>query len=323
MEKKTILIFGISSFLGSNLAAILKKKYRVVGTYYKTPVNIPGILTLKCDIHSKDLVQKVVYLLKPDITIYAVGLSHLNSCQEFPKVADALNTAGVFNASMASERYKSKFVYFSSSYIFSGENILYKENDTPTPTSIYGSTIASAEFYIQKSCLNYLIFRCCPLIGRSYNPFDLKWMERVEQHSFENKSLSCDNKVKTGFIDFHTLATLFDYAIKNNFTNRLFQVCTKDVMSRYEFAQTYLDLFGGNSSILNKSDWSFPQTENLRAVQNLTEELVFQLDTSNIESAFSIKMPTIVESLGSIKNELKGRVKTRSSLNKSTGITFI
>ena len=39
-KKKTILIFGISSFLGSSLADILKEKYRVVGTYYNTPVDI-------------------------------------------------------------------------------------------------------------------------------------------------------------------------------------------------------------------------------------------------------------------------------------------
>lgn len=141
-KKKTVLIFGISSFVGSNLAETLRKDYRVVGTYYETPVQIPGIFSLKCDVHNKDLCQKVVFLFKPDITVYAVGLTDLESCQEFPKVADALNTAGVFNVSMASERYHSKFVYISSVYLFSGENIVYKENDTPMPTSVYGNTIA-------------------------------------------------------------------------------------------------------------------------------------------------------------------------------------
>ena len=166
MKTKTVLIFGISSFLGSNLAAELKKDYRVVGTYFNTPVDIEGILTLKCDVHNKDLVQRITFLFKPDITIYAVGLTDISACQEYPKVADALNTAGVFNVSMASERYNSKFIYFSSSYIFSGEDTLFTEADTPTPSSVYGNTVASSEFYIQKSCLNYIIFRCAPIFGR-------------------------------------------------------------------------------------------------------------------------------------------------------------
>ena len=114
MQKKTLFIVGISSFIGSNLAQRLKNKYRIIGTYFNTPVNIPGILTLRCDVHNKDLIQKLVLLFKPDVCVYAVGLTDLNACQEFPKVADALNTAGVFNVAMASERYHAKFVYFSS-----------------------------------------------------------------------------------------------------------------------------------------------------------------------------------------------------------------
>ena len=117
-HKKTILIFGISSFLGSSLAELLKKDFRVVGTYYDTPVNIPGVLTMKCDVNNKDTCQKVVFIFKPDITLYAIGLTDMEACQDFPKVADAINTNGVFNTSMASERYNSKFIYFSSAYIF-------------------------------------------------------------------------------------------------------------------------------------------------------------------------------------------------------------
>ncbi|PJB53787.1 MAG: hypothetical protein CO099_05215, partial [Bdellovibrio sp. CG_4_9_14_3_um_filter_39_7] len=74
-KRKTILIFGVSSFVGSNLAEYLKKDYRVVGTYNKNPVQIPGVLTLPCDVLSKDEVQLILFATKPDITIYAVGLS--------------------------------------------------------------------------------------------------------------------------------------------------------------------------------------------------------------------------------------------------------
>lgn len=319
--KKTVMIFGVSSFIGSNLADQLKNDYRVIGTYFNTPVSIPGVLALKCDVHSKDLVQKLVLLFKPDICIYAVGLTDLNACQEFPKVADALNTAGVFNVAMASERYHAKFVYFSTSYIFSGENILFRENETPTPSSVYGNTAAAAEFFIQRSCLNYIIFRCCPIFGRSYNANDLKWVEVIERMEYLGQKIVCDTKVYTGFLDISSLVDYFKMAIDSDVTNKLLQVSSSNLMNRYEFAKTYLEIFGGNTGLLAKGDWNFPRTENQIALQGLGEEMHFNMDLYNIESEFNIKMPTIEDSIEKYKSSLEGTV--RSSKKAASGVTFI
>ncbi len=319
--KKTVLIFGVSSMLGSNLAEQLKDEYRIVGTYFETAVKIKGVLSIKCDVHSKEMVQKVVYLFKPDITIYAIGLTDLNACQEFPKVAEALNTNGVFNVSMASERYHSKFIYFSSAYIFAGENVLYKENDTPMPASVYGNTVASSEFYIQKSCLNYVIFRCCPIFGRSYNPMDLKWIEAIERNEFLGKKIICDTKIHTGFIDIYSLASYLKQAIEQNVTNRLLQVTSSDSVTRYEFAKMYLKNFAGNTGLLVKGDWKFPKPENQMAMQALGENLHFNMDTFNIESEFQVKMPSVEESIKLYKSKLEGKVGAQKVV--SSGITYI
>ena len=71
---RTVLIFGVNSFLGSNLAEILRRDFKVIGTYHKNPVSLPGILTLPCDVLAKDEVQLIIYAFKPDITIYAEGV---------------------------------------------------------------------------------------------------------------------------------------------------------------------------------------------------------------------------------------------------------
>ena len=321
MIKKTVMIFGVSSFMGSNLADQLKDKYRVIGTYLTNPVEIPGVLSLKCDIHSKELVQKLVLLFKPDVCIYAVGLTDLGACQEFPKVADALNTAGVFNVAMASERYQAKFIYFSTCYIFSGEDIIFRENETPTPSSVYGNTVAAAEFFIQRSCLNYIIFRCCPIFGRSYNYRDLKWTEVIEKHEFEGKKIICDTKVYTGFMDVCSLAEYVDKGIELDITNKLIQVSSSDLMNRYEFAKTYLEIFGGNTGILSKGDWEFPRTENQIALQNMSDELKFSMDIFNIQKEFEVTMPTIEQSIQRYKKSLEGSIK--ASKRGSGGVQFI
>lgn len=320
-QKKTILIFGISSLLGSNLAQQLKGKYRIIGTYFNTQVKIKDVLSVKCDVHNKSMVQKISFIFKPDITIYAVGLSRLNDCQDFPRVADALNTAGVFNVSQSSERYGSKFIYFSNSYIFSGENILTKENDSAMPMNVYGNTAASSEFFIQKSCLNYIIFRCSPFIGRSYNYLDLSWTEVIERSNFLNQKMNCDHKVKTGFIDFETLALVVDLSIQNNITNRLFQVSSKDVMTRYDFTREYLEIFEGNKNLSMKGDWYFPRSENKVNMQSNSHDHTFHMDVSNVEETFDIKMPSIKEAIKKYQRSLKGAMG--SVKVKSDEITFI
>jgi dTDP-4-dehydrorhamnose reductase len=322
-HKKTILIFGISSFLGSSLAEKLKDDFSIVGTYYDTPVHIEGVLAIKCDVHNKDLVQKVVYLFKPDITVYTIGLTDLNACQEHPKLADALNTAGVFNVSQASERYHSKFIYFSSSYIFSGDNTLFRENDTPMPTSIYGNTMASSEFFIQKSCLNYVILRCAPIFGRSYHHHDLKFVEAVEREEFLGNRILCDDKVYTGFVDTSTISHLLKMVIEKNITNRLLQISSSDLMTRYEFTKLFLESGGGNSGLLVKGDWKFPRTENQLSLQHLGEELYFRMDTYNILDEFEFKMPSIEEMILNYKKDLEGTISTASKRAKSTGVNFI
>lgn len=322
-HKKTILIFGISSFMGSSIAEKLKNDFRIVGTYYDTPVHIDGVLSIKCDVHSKDLVQKVVFLFKPDITVYAIGLSDLDACQDHPKLADALNTAGVFNVSQASERYSSKFIYFSSCYIFSGDNTLFRENDTPMPTSIYGNTKASSEFFIQKSCLNYVILRCAPIFGRSYHHHDLKFVEAIEREEFLGNRIICDDKVYTGFVDTTTICHILKMVINKNITNRLLQISSSDLMSRYEFTKTFLESTGGNTGLLVKGDWQFPRTENQLSLQNLGEELYFKMDTFNILDEFEFKMPSIKEMIIDYKRELEGSVSIAKKKSKSTGINFI
>ena len=89
-KRKTVLIMGINSFIGSNLAEFFRKDYRVVGTYHKSRTPLPGILTLPCDVLNKDEVQLVLYAFKPDFVLYCVGLTSLKDCSDMPNACDAL-----------------------------------------------------------------------------------------------------------------------------------------------------------------------------------------------------------------------------------------
>lgn len=297
MKKKTVLILGVSSFVGSSLAEFFKNDFRVIGTYYKTKVDIEGVLCIPLDVHTKEGIQLLIYSFRPDVTIYCIGLTSIQDCHEDERGADKLNSVGVFNVSTYTERFKSKLCYISSSYIFSGENRTYGENDTPDPLTLYGRSKASAEFYIQKSCLNYLIFRCCPLYGRSINPRSSSFLELLEKKVFYSENFTCDGKILLGHLDVYYLAMLLKMAIKKNVTNRLFQVSTKDVFSYYDFAKMYCKIFGLNSSAVAKGAWHFPEEKGLDTHKDSSGIKKFQMSVANLESYFRIQMPTIEESI--------------------------
>ena len=301
--RKTIMIFGASSFLGSNLIESLSAHYRIIGVFHKTALDIPGMLTLRCDVLKKDNVNRMIATFRPDITIYAAGLSSINACHANPTLADALNSAGLINVCSSAERFGSKFIFISSSFVLAGEEKVYHESDTPFPGTVYGSGLASSEFYVQKSCLNYIIFRTCPLYGRAYHPVRKNWFEPIETSIMQGHQLNIDDHVEHGFLDVQILAKLIQLAIEKGVTNRLFQVTSKDIMSRYDFARKYCEIFEKDEDLVARTQWLLP-LDDKQFKNKSADKYHFRMDTKNAEEFFGLRMPTVEESLKSTKKRL-------------------
>ncbi|MGB0453620.1 MAG: SDR family oxidoreductase [Bacteriovoracaceae bacterium] len=320
---KTVLIIGISSFVGSNLAEYLKNDFKVYGTYQKTKVQVDGVTTFPCDVLTKEEVQMAVYAARPDFVIYCAGLATVAECAHTENIAEALNTSGLINAIEYCERYKARICYLSSSYVFGGEKKKYMEMDIPDSLTVYGKTQAASEFYLQKNSLNYIIFRSSLLYGRSLAMNRYTFFEKLQRKAAFNQKFILDNKIKHGFLDVYFLGAVIKLAIEQDFSNRLFQICSSDIMTHYEFAQTYAEVFDEDLGSMVSGKWSFPyiRTED---TDELSEELYFQLDVSNVESFLKVKMPTIKESLEITFKRLNGIKKTKSARSQgSSRITYI
>lgn len=323
MTKKTILIFGISSFVGSNLAEILKKDYRVIGTYNKTRVEIEDVLTVPCDVLNRLAVQTVIYTFQPDYTIYAVGLSSISDCSEADKLADLLNSVGVYNVMEYTERYKSKLIYLSTSFVFPGVNTVCMESETPLSNTVFGVKMAATEFYIQKGCLNYLIFRSCPLYGRSFHPLQKTFFELLEYSFFYNQNIPADSRVHTGYLDVQIFAEIIKKSLDANLTNRLVNISTSNIMTRYEFAVQFAKKFKQNDALVTKYNWEYPFDAKNVSAYRTDGDLYFRLNTANLESILNYKMPTIEQSLDFTYSRLVGQTKQAKGIKKSSGVSFI
>lgn len=296
-----MLIIGASSFVGSNLLDELKSEFRVIGTYFKHPISIPGVLCLPCDVLKKEMVSTVVSRLRPDVVIYAAGMSSLKEASHHIKEAESLNSVGAVNCLMAAERVDAKFVYLSSAFVFGGGDALNKEGDVPFPNTNYGNNLSSTEFYIQRSSLNYLILRSSVLYGRGYSPVKETWFESLEKAFFEQKKVSLDDQVVTGFLDVRIFARILILVLKAEITNRLLNISSRDYSTRFQFAKKYGEVFKKDSGFLGKVTGEFPLEKNA----STEEELNFKLDTTNIEGLLGIAMPSIEESLESTLERFK------------------
>jgi dTDP-4-dehydrorhamnose reductase len=293
--KKTVMIFGISSFIGSNLIESLKDEFRIIGTYYKTPVTIPGVTSLHCDVLRKEYVSSLVALFRPNVIIYAVGLHSLSTSEKYPKLCEALNTTGAVNCATASDRFSSKFIFFSSGFIFSGEDQDIRESETPFPNTTYGKTLSSTEFYIQRSCLNYAILRCSTLYGRAYSRPSVNWFENLQLSLMNGESTLVDDNIYTGFLDTHTVGNAVKMIIRENISNRLLNLSTKDHLTRFQFAKMYAKVFKKDSSLLQPTNGKFPGLND--EDQEEKKELFFKLDCTSFEELTGVALPNVEQSL--------------------------
>lgn len=322
-RRKTILIIGINSFVGSNLADFFRKDYRVVGTYHRINQPLPGILALPCDVLSKDEVQLVLYAFKPDFVLYCVGLSSLKDCADLPNASDALNSAGLFNVAEIAPRYGARVVYFSSHFIFSGANKSYTEMDNADVITQYGKSLASSEFYLQKSSLNYLIIRCCGLYGRGVSSLRESWFESLQANLKNNKPSIYDDFIHQGFIDIYYLGMVLKMCIDKNVTNRLIQFSSQDTLTYYEFAKLYAEVFRESDGLINKGKWHLPILKS-NSIERVDEHLHYKMEILNVEGLLKIKMPTVKESLEFSFKRFNGiRQQPKGVTNKGEGISYI
>lgn len=156
------LVIGASGMVGENL---LQQLYRLdrnsAGTYWKH--NRADLLQL--DIRDNTSVQTLITQLRPRIVYLPAALTNVDECERHPLETSAINVNGSKNVIDAVNMIGGKFIYFSSDYIFNGENGPYREEDPASPICEYGKQKWQVEQMIKDQLQNYLILRTTIVYG--------------------------------------------------------------------------------------------------------------------------------------------------------------
>lgn len=157
-----ILITGSNGQLGREIVNQLKNtKHDIMTTTSKT-----------FDISNQEMIIKIFKEFKPEVVINCASYTAVDDCEveENYKIAYQINVEAVKNLAIECEKYKSKFIHFSTDYVFDGlENKPMKETHKRNPINKYGQTKMLSEDETKKYCSRYFVLRTSWLYGDGNN----------------------------------------------------------------------------------------------------------------------------------------------------------
>lgn len=95
-----------------------------------------------------------------DILINCAAYTAVDKAEDEFDISYAVNCEGVKNLMLACEKHHTKFIHFSTDYVFDGEsNIPYKEDDKTNPIGVYGKTKRAGEEVLINGFIKSIIIR--------------------------------------------------------------------------------------------------------------------------------------------------------------------
>ena len=147
---RTLLITGVSGFLGWTVARLARPDWQVAGTYFSTKRHtaqtaFSEIETGRIDLTEFRELREMMSMVKPAAVIHTAALTDVNYCETHVNESFRINVEATRNlAGLCADR-EIPFVFTSSDLVFDGTRPPYTEDDVMTPVNVYGEHKALAE----------------------------------------------------------------------------------------------------------------------------------------------------------------------------------
>ena len=155
MSKRAI-VFGSSGQLGVELVRELNSRG------YSTH----GFERKAIDITDRELVEKTIADLDPEIVLNAAAYNQVDIAEHEPQAAFLANALAVRNLAIACRQSDAQLVHFSTDYVFDGTaGRPYTEEDPTHPLGAYAVSKLAGELYAQAYLERPLIIRTSGVFG--------------------------------------------------------------------------------------------------------------------------------------------------------------
>jgi dTDP-4-dehydrorhamnose reductase len=163
-----ILVTGASGLVGSNLAAAaVQQSWSVLGTWRRTPVELPGATTIGLDLADRPACVMAAMSFEPDVIVHAGTPGTPGAFEREPRLAWEARQAAE-NTLAAALAARARYVLVSCDWVFSGLRPVgerWREQELPEPVNEYGRAQLAAEELVRESNVSWLITRVADVYG--------------------------------------------------------------------------------------------------------------------------------------------------------------
>lgn len=154
-----ILVTGANGQLGNEMRLVAGESDHTF--IFSDVVDVPGVETLKLDITDIDAVRSAVAANKVDAIVNCAAYTNVDAAESNGELAEILNAKAPQNLAVAMKERGGLLVHISTDYVFGAEpyNTPCTEEQTGTPTGVYGLTKLHGEEYIKESGCKHVIIR--------------------------------------------------------------------------------------------------------------------------------------------------------------------
>ena len=298
-----ILVTGANGQLGNEMRIVAADS---ADNYIFSDINrVEGIETAYLDITDFDAVQAFVSDNNINAIINCAAYTNVDAAETNEALAETLNAKAPENLARAIKTVGGLLIHISTDYVFGKEayNTPCKEDQTGTPTGVYGLTKLHGEEAIKKTDCNYIIIRTSWLYSEFGKNF-CKTMLNLTATKPELKVVFDQVGTPTYALDLAKAieAIIEDYKTSSKFNAHssmltarypktgIYHYSNEGVCSWYDFA-TMIAEYAGNTDCkirpCHSNEFPSPVVRPSYSV----------LDKTKIKETFGIEIPYWVESL--------------------------
>jgi len=294
-----VLLPGCNGLLGRKIAIKTSGKFYVLGIDLDQDCTTENksFEYQKLDLIKAENVKNIVNDFKPDYIINASGYNNVDKCESEKEKCWNANVNIVKNLARYGRKINSKFIQFSTDFIFDGKKGNYKETDRPNPLSYYGRSKLASENNVIASQIEFSIIRTSTLFD-----YD-RHLKKDNFATFVIKNLKARKKIRV-VTDQTTNPTLvssladFVWMLVKLEKNDVYNFAGKDSVTRFEFAKKLAQHFDLNENLLMPI-----KTKELG--QAATRPKNSSLNTEKIVTEIGFKPLTLDESITHLKNKME------------------